>query len=467
MNPRLHGRGVCAGTLACLAAIAVACGDRSATAPTEPSFAASATGADPTVRSTVPASSPRDTTIQILVRGSGFDQGSRAVWALDGDTTFAATRIRTNATTFVNARELVANVTIESDAQLALYDVEVLTSRGKKGIGLELFEVTVGITILPGVGGNSAWAAAINDAGIVAGGAVDEKEQFYAVRWRQVAGIWQVEKLAGGLGAFASEMNNRGTIAGGTLHRGAVLWTQGGKLVDLGLGSVHDINEEETVVGSRPVDNAPPFNTEAAIWTKRSPSTWNPSELLPRLPNGGMSQAIGINEGGTLIVGDAWDAEGVEHAVTWRRAGGVWQTPTIIANSLSSAVTEVNSNGDVAGSGFPCGGGSVPECNGQAMFWLPDGTRLDLGALGIFSSHTEAINEAGHIVGFAVSTEYFPFPIRWSPRTGVVQDIGLPLGDLQGEARSINNRGQAVGSSIHEFPDRVEGRALLWTFRGR
>jgi uncharacterized membrane protein len=464
MSLRHRVRPLQAGALTYLTVAGLACGDHSATSLTEPRFAVSETGADPSVRSTVPASAPRDTTIQILVRGSGFDQGSRAVWALKGDTTFVATRIRVNSTAFVNARELIANVTIAGDAELALYDVQVLTSGGKKGIGLELFEVTIGITVLPGLGGNSAGAEAINDAGVIGGQATDEQGRLHAVRWRQERGIWVVEKLPGGLNAAAFEINSRGTLVGADFFtgRGVMVWTQNGKVVELGPGTPLDINDQETVVGRRPEEGLlPPYPESAVVWTKRSPTTWNPGQLLPRLPTGRGSQAIGINHAGTLIVGDAWDSEGVEHAVTWKLANGEWQAPTPIANSAESAVTEVNNNGDFAGAGLPCG--VFPGCNGQAMFWLPDGTRLDLGSAGFVSSFIYEMNEAGDLVGFGISQDFFPFPIRWTPRAGVVEDIGKPLGDYQAEAHGINNRRQAVGSSSGDLAT----RAILWTFRGR
>jgi hypothetical protein len=98
-------------------------------------------GGGPTVKSADPDSGLRNTTIDVRVVGSGFDNGSKAVWALAGDTTFATTRITTNSTSFVSSGELVANITIASDAPLASFDIQVLTAGGKKGIGIELFTV--------------------------------------------------------------------------------------------------------------------------------------------------------------------------------------------------------------------------------------------------------------------------------------------------------------------------------------
>jgi hypothetical protein len=105
-----------------------------------PSFAQSG-GKGPAVKSTVPDSGLRNTTLDVRVLGSGFASGTRAVWALAGDTAFATTRVTTNSTVFVSSTELIANITIAADAPLALFDVVVITLAGKKGIGIEKFAV--------------------------------------------------------------------------------------------------------------------------------------------------------------------------------------------------------------------------------------------------------------------------------------------------------------------------------------
>jgi hypothetical protein len=96
---------------------------------------------DPTVDSANPAAATQDTTLDVQVAGTGFDRGSSAEWAIDGVT---AAKVRTNSTRYVSSTQLVANITIAADADTTLYDVVVLTSRGKKGIGTEIFTVTSG-----------------------------------------------------------------------------------------------------------------------------------------------------------------------------------------------------------------------------------------------------------------------------------------------------------------------------------
>lgn len=97
-------------------------------------------GGDPIVSSTDPTSAPQDTTLNVQVTGSNFDQGSRVDLAIDGATT---DKVRTNSTTFINSKKLIANVSIAVDAIPDRYDVLVTTSKGKRGIGIELFEVTL------------------------------------------------------------------------------------------------------------------------------------------------------------------------------------------------------------------------------------------------------------------------------------------------------------------------------------
>lgn len=105
------------------------------------SLAAKSVAGDPTVKSTDPDSASPNVTLDVHVLGSGYDRGSRATWALNGDTTFATTKIKTNSMRFVSSTEIVANITIAADAPLALYDIAVTTSGGKHGVGIELFVV--------------------------------------------------------------------------------------------------------------------------------------------------------------------------------------------------------------------------------------------------------------------------------------------------------------------------------------
>lgn len=131
----------------------VACAPDKAVMPSldDDAFMAKGTGGGgdtgPTVRAANPDTGLRATTIDVRVLGSGFDQGSRAIWAVDGDTSFATTKIKTNSTRFVKSGELVANITIGADAPLTFFDIMVVTKGGKNGIGIEKFTVKQGQTL--------------------------------------------------------------------------------------------------------------------------------------------------------------------------------------------------------------------------------------------------------------------------------------------------------------------------------
>jgi hypothetical protein len=110
---------------------------------TDPGLAAAKGGTTggpgtPTVDAVDPTEAEQGTTLDVRVFGSGYDQGSTADLLLDGQ---ATSEVVTNHTTFVNQGEVIANITIAEAAVVDRYDVRVTTSRGKKGIGIEKFQV--------------------------------------------------------------------------------------------------------------------------------------------------------------------------------------------------------------------------------------------------------------------------------------------------------------------------------------
>ncbi|HUE95061.1 MAG TPA: hypothetical protein VMN39_00285, partial [Longimicrobiaceae bacterium] len=77
--------------------------------------------------------------LQVRVLGSGFEAPARVRLLLNGDPTGIVTSAEAE---FVSDKELVTTITVAEDATVALWDVEVeLLGKGRKGIGIELFEV--------------------------------------------------------------------------------------------------------------------------------------------------------------------------------------------------------------------------------------------------------------------------------------------------------------------------------------
>jgi hypothetical protein len=75
-----------------------------------------------TVASANPKFGDRGTTLDVHVIGSGFTAGAQATWLLHGNADPA--HVRTNSTRFVSSTEVVANITVASDADLARQDLK-------------------------------------------------------------------------------------------------------------------------------------------------------------------------------------------------------------------------------------------------------------------------------------------------------------------------------------------------------
>jgi alpha-tubulin suppressor-like RCC1 family protein len=123
-----------------LAAWVVGCTDPtgSRTPLTGTGIATSRSASTVSVTSTTPSAGPTDTTLDVAVNGSGFDNGSIASFQMSG---VVDPRVRVNSTRYVKSTQVIANLTIAADAVTGLYDVVVATRGGGKGIGTELFAI--------------------------------------------------------------------------------------------------------------------------------------------------------------------------------------------------------------------------------------------------------------------------------------------------------------------------------------
>ena len=103
-----------------------------ADAPSGPDMARGSSGV--VVASATPSTVPQDTTLDILVEGSGFDQGSTVAFAIDE---VVEPRLSVHSTQYVKSTALRVRVSIAADAPATAYDIVVRTAGGKKGIGSE------------------------------------------------------------------------------------------------------------------------------------------------------------------------------------------------------------------------------------------------------------------------------------------------------------------------------------------
>lgn len=92
------------------------------------------------VESVDPPSAPQGTRLVVTVEGSGYDESSSVTMLIDRK---PSDKVRTNSTTVLSDTKLEADITIDAEAVVDLYDVEVTAQGGrKKGVGAEKFGVT-------------------------------------------------------------------------------------------------------------------------------------------------------------------------------------------------------------------------------------------------------------------------------------------------------------------------------------
>jgi probable HAF family extracellular repeat protein len=438
-----------------------ACGETPVTAPENPAAdgARGSTGGSggPRVSATDPDTGFRGTTINVQVLGSGFDQGSKAMWALNGDTTFVTTKIRTNSTQYVSSKKLIANITIGGDAPLDLYDVIVLTAGGKKGIGLELFAVTYKVTDLGTLGGTWSDALAINGLGHVVGMSHTASGEVHAFLWTPETGMRDLAATGSGR-SEAHGVNASGQVVGygwGSGSFRAFIWTaaEGMRNLELFGGASSfgmSINDDGDVGGE--ISGLPGQSIRSAvIWTAGG------YELVDGVNFSGMG--VVDLRGLTQAVGTAETADrvNVPKPFLYTRTAGGWTATAILPISSSDAdARALNAAGQVTGYFRRTDGGiSSYVWSASAGFdTLPSlGGRVD----------SYDLNDAGVVVGSVVGSAWaHEKAAMWIPLDDGSWGLQLlPSDNRRGVARAINNRGDIAGVIYTSSGQ----HAAIWTLK--
>jgi probable HAF family extracellular repeat protein len=421
------------------------------TTPAPPGMeAARAATAAPSVTATDPRAGARNTTINVRVLGSGFDRGSRAIWALHGDTSLAITKVKTNSTRYVSSKELLANITIAADASLDEYDVVAIASSGKKGIGIELFTVTIEVIDL-GVGDNST-AKAVNDKNQIVG-------------WGGQSGAWVWQNgvvtalgiLPGGTGAQAEDINANGWIVGSSSSSSgyrAVLWTPksgGGYNPPISLGTLGGSSSEGTSINDAGLitgdSKVPGDLVSHAVY-------WDTNRQIHDIHSvqGGETFAFSINSTGDVV--GQWNGPTNQQAFKYTASTGMVRFAGI--GGPPGVAVHVNSSGQFVG----WSGASIGSW--RATLW-DSGTARDLGTLGGVGSVGTSITDDGIVVGRSEtglqrsgSQQFVPF--IWEATQGM-RPLALPTGRDYGQAYDINSNGWIVGET---YLVKGPSRATMW-----
>jgi probable HAF family extracellular repeat protein len=195
---------------------------------------------------------------------------------------------------------------------------------------------------------------------------------------------------------------------------------------------------------------------------------------------GTFSEAVGINNSGSMAGSSATTGDVALHAALWQH-GVITDLGTLGGpnSAAPEAEPQPNERGEVAGASDT----STPDPNGEDfcffgthLICLPfiwkQGVLTALSTLGGNNAEAWQINNRGQVIGAAENTTQDPNctaftlevePVIWE--RGKIQELPTVSGDLDGLAQAINDRGQAVGistncpSELFVFPS----HAVLWT----
>jgi probable HAF family extracellular repeat protein len=376
-------------------------------------------GGSLTVASITPDASPRDTTLDIHVFGSGYDRSAQASFLLNG---LPDTLVRTNATKFVSQSEVVANVTVAADAVPDRYDAQVTLSTGKKGIGTELLTVQA---ILALNAGNDSEAWGVNGQEFVVGRYSSTGPcgtlTYQPFAWSQSLGLMPLSLPSGSCGGYALAINDANLIVGWVNGSIGVRWLPSGT-------GAWNVERLGTRPGGAPIGEAVDVDEQGQILTVDG--VWTETTgLLPLAPAAGAASCLprGMNAVGQIT--GTCTINGSNRAVLWPSKESV---PVLLPNLNGAVGAEgrgINRSGVIAGIVTLRTKQHVNQYH--AVRWVAGATSYSIEDLGTLGSDAQAyaVNEAGQIVGRSTVSGTNWNAFLWQPGIGM-RNLGslLPYG---------------------------------------
>ena len=457
------------------------CSEQTPTSPADlhPVFAKSG-GTGPTVKSTNPSRGEPGATLNVHVLGTGYNAGSRVDFGIAGT---PSPKIRTNSTTFVSSTELVANITVAIDADLDSYDVIVITSEGKKGIGTEMFLVAYAVADLGTANFTTSEARDVNQDGVIVGllGNSVSPNVSHAVKWTYISPT-QIETvdlhslLQPALRTIAYSVNATGSIVGfrqidsnASTSRPFVISSAGVATTLHGVcgptetsrqSHAYDISDNGDVVGTE---------INGGSWA----IYWAPNavcaELLPVPAGTRASEATHISANGNFISGSINDASNVLYPARWaRRVDGTGWNFVILSGVQRANTSSIQDDG--AATGYQqvstlvrARGSSYYDLSMNAYVWTASGSISQVPSMGgdqVFPSQFGVLG----LVGWASLVTDGPAHAFVDDGTGPA-DLGVLV--VGGNSLASATAGSfIVGRGDVNTPGRgIESHAMVWVAR--
>ncbi len=293
------------------------------------------------------------------------------------------------------------------------------------------------IDTLPTLGGASSGANAVNDAGQVAGWALDSSARQKAIVWQRGRSLVVLPGAATQVSA-ANAISERGQVAGYRISlsdQRPFLWTPGGSVQQLPTlfdadTSASGVNDSAQVVATA---NAGSFR----------PSRWSQATGVVALPMGSESgSALAINNNGQVV-----GQFGIEVGNSSYSIPVVWSASNVRTELMSfvegqfGVATAINGLGQVAGHYF-----RADQFSGSRPFTWAAGVGLRFLQSNGGNLRTMGNNDAGLVVGSLDGPGSSDRAVAWRP-DGSLVDLVTLTGTALREAKDINNHAQIVANS--------------------